>query len=218
MRRRHVGQVLEQPERENRLGPGLGEPAHVERAVRADARAGSGRPARPTSTGVMPVPMQTPNRAGSSRSVSSPESSTAMRRRTDREPHGPAHQLHVLLVLAQVGQNVEVLDLAGDLDRQARGVEALDVIDAGSPLEDRLAEVATANPVGRNHADSGHDHAVHVAPPRSIVAQISSVRCGHSRSSVLSFHASVRVKLIPSHSLQPRSAALLPGGRSSKTP
>ena len=67
-------------------------------------------------------------------------------------------------MLSQVGENVEVLDLSGDLDAQTRRVKTLDVIHAGTPLEDGLAEFATANPVGRDHADSGHDHAVHFVP------------------------------------------------------
>ena len=123
-----------------------------------------GSTSSPTSTGVIPVPMQTPNRAGSSSLGLQAGILDRQRRRADGEPHGPAHQLQVLLVLAQVGQNVEVLDLARDLDAQARRVEALDVVHAGTPLEDRLAELATADPIGRNDADSGHHHAVHWFP------------------------------------------------------
>ena len=56
----------------------------------------------PTSTGVIPVPMQTPNRDGSSLEVSRPASSTARRRRPHREADRAAHQLGVLLVLTQI--------------------------------------------------------------------------------------------------------------------
>ena len=80
-------------------------------------------------------------------------------------------------MLTQVRKDVEVPDLAGDLDRQARGIEALDVADAGTPLEDRLAELAAAYPVGCNHSNSGHDDAVHVPLPPSIGA-LSRVQCG----------------------------------------
>ena len=118
----------------------------------------------PTSTGVIPVPMQTPNRPGSSRLRIETGILDRHRGRADGKPHGPAHHLQVLLVLAQIRQNVEILDLSGDLDAQTGRVKALDVIHAGSPLEDGLAKVATAYPVGRDNADSGHDHAVHFVP------------------------------------------------------
>ena len=86
------------------------------------------------------------------------------RGRSHGEPDRPAHQLQVLLVLSQVGENVEVLDLSGDLDTQTRRVKTLDVIHAGTPFENGLAEFAATNSVGRDHADSGHDHAVHFVP------------------------------------------------------
>ena len=44
------------------------------------------------------------------------------------------------------------------------GVEALDVVHPGPPLKDGLAELATADPVGRDNTDSGYDHAVHWFP------------------------------------------------------
>ncbi len=155
--------MLEQPERENRLGPSLGEPAHVERAVRAHAahdrldqfadihRRDPRSHANPESRGVEPMGLD----AGVF---------DRHRGRSHGEPHGPAHQLQVLLVFAQVGKNVEILDLAGDLDTQTRRVKTLDVIHAGPPFENGLAEFATTNPVRRDHADSGHDHAVHFVP------------------------------------------------------
>src|SRR5271157_2623673 len=98
-------------------------------------------------------------------------------RGTHGEPHRPAHQLCVLPILSQVGKDIEVPNLTGNLDREPRGVEALDVTDAGTPLQDRLAELAAANPVGSDHTYSGHDNAAHVALPPSFVA-LSGVQCG----------------------------------------
>ena len=63
--------------------------------------------------------------------------------------------------------------------------------DAGTPLEDGLAEFATAHPVGRNHPDSGHDDAVHVPLPPSIDAD-SWIAAWDSRPWILYFPSSLR--------------------------
>ena len=94
------------------------------------------------------------------------------RGRTHRKAYGSAHQLQVLLVVTQKGKNIEVLDLAADLDAQTRRVKTLDVIHAGTPFENGLAKLAPTNPVGRDHADSGHDHAVHFFPHAHSLRQI----------------------------------------------
>ena len=115
--RRHVGQMLQQPEREDRLRPSLGEPRHVEAAVWRPRFEGSESTSSPTSIGVIPVPMHTPNRPGSSCSVSRPESSTAMAAAPTANRTARLISFTFFLMLSQIGKDVEVLDLAGDLDR-----------------------------------------------------------------------------------------------------
>ncbi len=70
------------------------------------------------------------------------------RRGAHREPDRAAHQLRTLFLVAQIRRYVEILDLARDLDRQARGVKALDEADTGTPFHNRLAKGATTDPVG----------------------------------------------------------------------
>ena len=70
-------------------------------------------------------------------------------------------------MLAQVRRDVEPLDLAGNLDRLARGVEALDQADARTTLDNRLAELPPANAVRRDDPDAGHHDATHTIPHRS---------------------------------------------------
>ena len=110
--------------------------------------------------------MQTPNRSGSILGPVEPGILDRQGSSPDGELDGPAHHLEVLAMLAQVGRHVEPLHLAGDLDRLAGGVEALDQTDTGASLDDRLAESPTADAVRRDDPDAGHDDATHTIPHR----------------------------------------------------
>ena len=129
MGRRHVGQMLEQPERERSTRPApAANSRHVECPVgvhaphdRIDQLADiDRRDSRPHADAE-------PRRDRACR-YRGPASSTAIAAAPTANRTARLISFSVLLVLAQVGQHVEVLDLAGDLDRQARRVEALDVI------------------------------------------------------------------------------------------
>src|SRR5208337_1765440 len=168
--------MLQQPEREDRLRASLGEPRWIKAAAGVHAskdrshqltniHRSDSRPhahAEPPRVELLRAEAGILDRHGSG---------------THGEPHRPAHQLRVLPMLSQVGKDIEVPNLTGDLDREPRGLEALDITDAGTPFQDRLAELAAANPVGSDHTYSGHDDAAHIALPPSFVV-LSGVQCG----------------------------------------
>ncbi len=169
VRRRHVREVLEQPEREHRFRPRLREPADVQRAILADAP----QDRRDQLADVDrrdPRPHADPEPRRIQLGSIPAGVLDGHRRRADGELHGAAHQLQVLLVLAQIRQHIEVPHLARDLDAQSGGVEAPDVVHAGPSLEGRLAELPTADPVRRDNADSCDHHAVHCFPHALFVA------------------------------------------------
>jgi hypothetical protein len=187
VRRGHVRQMLQEPERKNGFGPGGRESAHIERTVSAEA----------PPDGVNELADVNGRDAGAHAYAKSPRVEAAgleacvidrKRSRTDGKPHGPAHHLHVLFVFTQEGENVEVLHLSCDLDVLAVRVETLDEIDTGSALEDRIAEIATPDAVWRNHSDSGHHHAVHFFPHAQSLQKLKGAVRAISRSSVLSLH------------------------------
>ena len=165
VRGRHVRQVLQQPEREDRLGPRQRELARCRTRRRCRSPCAIGPTSSPTSIGVIPVPMQTPNRDGSS-SVGL----EARRPRPPAPPPPPRSRTARLISLAfflcspRKGMTSKFLTSPAILIAWPGRVEALDEADAGPPLDDRLAERATTDPVGRNHPDSGDHHAVHVIP------------------------------------------------------
>ena len=99
------------------------------------------------------------------------------RRGPHREPHRTAHQLQVLLVLAQVGQDVEIPDLARDLDVQSGGVEAPDVVHSRTgPRRSRRRTRDGQSRWAQQRRFRLRPRGA-LVPPRSIVAR-SQVLCG----------------------------------------
>ena len=118
--------------------------------------------------------------------MSRPESSTASAAAPTANRTARLIIFTFFLILTQERQNVEVLHFSRDLDALARRVETLDVIHTGSALKDRVAEVATAQPIGRNNADSGHHHAVHFFPhAQSLQSLKGAVRVISSSSALI---------------------------------
>ena len=157
----HVRQILEHPQREQRLAAALPSRSTCSRPFSSHASASSGATSG-RSIGTRPVPMTTPTRSGSSRVSSRPLSRTARPAAADAEAHGPAHDLEALAVLARhERRDVEVGHLGRDLDRMAGGVEGADRPDAAAPVDARLPERFLADAVGGDHSQPGHDHSAH---------------------------------------------------------